>query len=54
MIHKLIRRVRHWFRSAASGRFVSADFADHHRDPTTRETDTLAKMIERFKEDDGA
>jgi hypothetical protein len=38
MIGKLLRKIRHWFRSAATGRFVSADYADHHRDTTTRES----------------
>lgn len=47
MISNLVRKIRHWFRSAATGRFVSADYADHHRDTTTREE----KLIDRFKRD---
>lgn len=48
MLGTLIRKIRHWFRSAATGRFVSADYADHHRDTTVRE-DNTDKLIERFK-----
>jgi hypothetical protein len=46
----LIRKIRHWFRSAISGRFVSSDYADHHRDTVVRE-DNAEKLIERFKRD---
>jgi uncharacterized protein (DUF3084 family) len=50
MIRNLIHKVRHWFRSAATGRFVSADYADHHRDTTVRE-DNVEKLVDRFKRD---
>jgi hypothetical protein len=42
----LLQKIRHWFRS----RFVSADYADHHRDTVVRE-DNAEKLIERFKRD---
>jgi len=37
MIRKFIRKVRHWFRSAISGRFVSEEYARDHPESTIEE-----------------
>jgi hypothetical protein len=34
MIGKLVRKIRHWWRSSVTGKFVSKAFADAHPDET--------------------
>lgn len=38
-VKRLLHKLRHVFRSAKSGRFVSEDYAREHPDTTERETE---------------
>lgn len=39
MIATLLRKVRKWWRSSITGRFVSRKYADEHGDTTVEESD---------------
>lgn len=47
----IFRRVWRRFRSAITGRFVSADYAEEHPETTVRETP--ARLAERVKREGG-